>query len=132
MSTVANGLFNIGETYTIEQIADNLGIDRHGLTTGVFKPAKKNFVLLLVTEKKQPNVTPYNDKLIGNILEWDGQKAGRTDHLIINNTNDDPELILMYRAYKNERPDGSFMCMGNLRYKSHKEGKPTHFTLELY
>ncbi len=52
MNTVANGLFVVGKTYTTKQIADILGIDRHGLTTGVFKPANKNFVLLFVTEKK--------------------------------------------------------------------------------
>lgn len=131
MRTVANGLFTVGENYTTEQVAEILGIDRHALTTGVFKPAKKNFVLIFVTEKKEPKDTQYDDKLIGNILEWDGQNAGRTDNLIINNTNNDPELILMYREYKNERQDSSFKCMGNLCYKAHKGNHPTHFVLEL-
>ncbi len=131
MRTVANGLFTVGENYTTEQVAEILGIDRHALTTGVFKPAKKNFVLIFVTEKKEPGDVQYNDKLMGNILEWDGQNAGRTDKLIINNTRNDPELILMYRAYRNENDDYSYKCKGNLCYKSHEGSHPTHFILEV-
>jgi hypothetical protein len=123
--------FEIWKTYTRADISVILGTIDANIRNGVFKPHGKDFVILFVTEKKTRDRVPYEDKLEGDKLAWDGQRSAKTDSLIVNHSSMNNELLLMYRASRQERKDFSFVYLGRIRYVSHLPGHPSHFTLKL-
>lgn len=118
-----------GAVYTREELAERYGIIDKTLWTGIFRPKGHSSIWLFVTEEKSPDQTQYRDELRGDILEWDGQTAGRKDKQIIEHEADGVELLLFYRKHKTEYPGCGFRYEGVFRYVSHSGGKPSHFTL---
>jgi hypothetical protein len=116
-----------GNFYSRNDLKKLFNISDATIRNGVFKPKNHNSVWLFVTEKKSSDMTPYNDLLEGNTLNWDGQTEGRTDYLIATHKELGLELLLFYRKSKEEL---SFCYKGRFLYKSHNGSKPTHFILE--
>jgi hypothetical protein len=118
-----------GQLYSRKQLSGQFGITDATLRTGVFKPKGYDSVWLFVTERKSKDQTPYSDKLSKDVLEWDGQTSGATDHLVIRHVELNLELLLFYREEKTSYPDYAFRYEGPFEYVSHSGGAPTHFKL---
>jgi len=86
----------IGQVYTREQLKAMFDVTDATINTGIFKPVWHDSVWLSVTEQKTPDQTQYEDKLRGDILEWDGQQASRKDPVIIEHRKRGLELVLFY------------------------------------
>lgn len=106
-------------------------IGRHdpNINNGVYQPTGTNMVFLFVNEKKEKYATPYDDRLLGEILEWDGQKSGRTDKKVIKHREEGLDLLVFYREHRHKYPDYAFLFLGTASYLEHEGSEPTHFKL---
>mgnify|MGYP000199161238 CR=1 FL=1 len=122
-----------GELYSRAMLAKFFGLPPQGsINTGVFRPDKSRYssIWLFVTEEKSSEMTQFEDKLVGDTLNWQGQSEQGTDHLIINHQSLSLEILLFYRKHKRENAHGAFVYEGVFEYQSHEEGsKPTNFVL---
>lgn len=125
----SNKLF-LGHVYSRKLLCEMFEITDFTINTGVFKPKGHESIWLFVTENKTPDRTQYSDFLRDDVLEWDGQKSGRTDYQIINHERDGVELILFYRIEKYEFADAGFRYCGAFKYVTHKGSNPAHFILQ--
>ena len=89
-----------GEVYSRATLRETFGITDGTINTGIFQPLEHDSVWLFVTEKKTPDRTQYEDKLEGDILEWDGQMSGRKDDLIISHRERGLEILLFLPSGK--------------------------------
>jgi 5-methylcytosine-specific restriction protein A len=118
-----------GAIYTRSELRKMFGIRDATINTGTFRPKGHDSVWLFVTEKKTSDRTQYHDLLDNDILHWDGQTMGRTDHWIIEHKDQGLELLLFYRKSKTEHPGAGFRYEGPFEYVSHLGSHPTRFTL---
>lgn len=123
--------FEIGKTYTRGEISKLLQSKDSNIRNGVFRPKGRDFIIIFVTENKTKDRTQYKDHLAGDLLLWEGQKSGRTDSDIIRHLEDRKELLLMYRLFRKERLDYSFLYVGRLLYITHRKGSPSNFQFRL-
>lgn len=119
----------VGEVYSRARLKQLFEIRDATINTGIFQPAGHESVWLFVTEEKTPDRTPYDDKLTGDTLEWDGQTSGRKDGLIIEHSVRGIELLVFYRRKKYEFPNAGFRYEGVFEYVAHRGSTPAHFTL---
>ncbi len=119
----------VGKIYTRKQLRNLFGIKDATINTGTFRPKGHDSVWLFVTENKTSDMTQYHDFLDEDVLHWDGQTQGRTDHWIIGHKEQGLELLLFYRKSKSEHPGAGFRYEGPFEYVSHKGKHPTRFTL---
>ena len=118
-----------GRVYTRKELQERFDIVDKTIDTGVFRPRGHDSVWLFVTEDKPADQTPYYDHLDGDVLDWDGQTAGRTDSLVIGHKERGLELLVFYRKDKGEHPGAGFRYEGPFEYVDHRGSYPTHFTL---
>lgn len=128
---ITSDRLEVDDVYTREDLRRMFSIIDSTINTGVFRPKGYNSIWLFVTEHKTPDRTQYSDYFDGDILEWDGQTSGRTDHWIINHSGLGLELLLFYRKKKYEFPGAGFRYYGPITYKSHSSRNPTHFILQV-
>jgi putative restriction endonuclease len=95
------------------------------LKNGVFRPKDHSSVWLFVTRNKPSNRPQYVDQLAGDELHWQGQKAGRSDRLIIEHKARGLELLVFYRVDADE----PFRYEGVFDYVEHSGASPTDFKL---
>lgn len=119
-----------GEIYTRDDLKQLFTVTDQTLYTGMFRPADTNSLWLFVTERKSGDMTEYQDVLNGDTLQWDGQTSGRKDQSIIEHEQRGLELLVFYRAKKQEFPGAGFRYEGRFRYVTHTGANPTHFTLQ--
>lgn len=119
----------IGKVYSRAALQEMFSITDNTVKTGIFKPREHNSIWLFVTEKKRPDRTQYQDRLEGDILDWDGQMSGRKDALIIGHQGSGMELLVFYRREVYEFAHAAFRYEGPFEYVSHRGGNPTHFRL---
>lgn len=125
-------MFQIGAIYSRKDIKKLYSTNDFSVNNGVFRPNYGKDILLFVTAKKTRDRTQYKDQIYGEILEWDGQKSGRTDNLIVNHVELGLNLLVFFREKRNEFQDYGFMFLGNAYYYSRTtERKPSHFILKL-
>lgn len=118
-----------GQVYTRHDLRQLLNISDATINTGVFRPKGSNSIWLFVTEEKGIGITPYHDKLEGDVLQWQGQLSGRTDHLIIDHKQTGLELMVFHRLNKKEFTASGFRYLGPFHYQSHSGTLPTSFIL---
>ena len=118
-----------GYVYTRRDLRDLFNINDSTINTGVFRPRGSKSVWLFVTEDKAIGITPYHDKLEGDVLQWQGQLSGRTDHLIIEHEGSNLELLVFYRRSNKEFAASGFRYLGPFAYQSHSGMLPTSFIL---
>lgn len=119
----------IGKIYSRAALREMFEITDATINTGIFQPSGHGSVWLFVTEKKTPDRTQYEDKLDGDVLQWDGQMSGRKDNLIIEHQNRGLEILVFYRREKYEFADAGFRYDGPFEYVSHRGSQPAHFRL---
>lgn len=122
-------LLRIGEIYSRDDLRRLLGITDATINNGVFRPANTSSVMLFVTEHKTSDRTQYRDRLADNLLYWQGQSSGRTDHLIIEHQARSLELLVFFRREKYEHPNAAFSYLGPFEYVLHSGSRPTDFVL---
>jgi putative restriction endonuclease len=120
---------NEGQVYTRKGLQAEFQITAASINTGIFKPAAFDSVWIFVTETKTADKTQYEDVLIGDVLQMEGQTEGRTDYLLENHVERGLELLLFYRTKKNQHPDYGFTYKGRFLYQSQSSSKPTKFVL---
>lgn len=118
-----------GNIYTRDDLREMFEIRDSTLNNGVFHFTPRHEVWLFVTENKQADREQYVDKLIRDVLYWQGQRMGRTDPLIINHKQNGEKLLLFYRRAKYEFDGAGFRYEGSFEYVSHSGGHPTSFVL---
>src|SRR5438105_466390 len=103
----------VGNSYDRKELADlwdYAGIE--ALQRGVVTPRDDNKIIFFVTEEKDVNATQYEDRLVGDTLEWEGPNDHFAEDRIINSATSDDELHLFYRIKPNEK----FTYYGRLDY----------------
>jgi putative restriction endonuclease len=118
-----------GAIYTRDDLRALFRIRDATLNNGVFPFPPRNEIWLFVTETKPPDRTQYRDVLSGDRLRWQGQTAGRTDHLIIGHAEHGKRLLVFYRRHKYEFAGAGFRFEGEFAYERHRNSRPTSFTL---
>lgn len=116
--------------YTRNDLIAKFDITDMTINTGIFQPEGHNSIWLFITHQKTQDMTPYVDNIVGDILYWDGQKAGRKDNLIIDHEKNGLELLVFYRRDKKEFSGSGFSYKGRFRYISHTGSNPAHFKLQ--
>lgn len=87
-----------GNTYSRKQLAELWNYSSYqALARGVVTPKGDNKIVLFVTEEKQTDSTQYQDKLTGNILDWEGPTDRFAEARILNAKVSDDEIHLFYR-----------------------------------
>jgi hypothetical protein len=119
-----------GNIYTRKDLGDMFDTRDATINTGVFRPKGYQSIWLFVTENKTKGSPQYTDLLYENLLYWDGQTEGHTDHHIISHVSKGFEILLFYRAKKREFPHGGFRYEGRFSYVKHEGSRPTQFILE--
>jgi hypothetical protein len=120
----------VGRIYTRVELQRLFSIKDATIKNGVFHVKDRHEIWLFVTEQKPRDRVPYEDKLIGCELRWQGQTSGRTDGLIIGHRQDENDILLFYRKAKYEFPGAGFKLEGNFEYVSHSGRAPTSFILK--
>jgi hypothetical protein len=118
-----------GNIYTRNDLRELFEIRDATLNNGVFHFRERRGVWLFVTENKQADREQYVDKLVGDILYWQGQRMGRTDSLIIDHKRTGENLLVFYRRAKYEFDSAGFKYEGIFEYVNHSGGRPTSFVL---
>jgi hypothetical protein len=119
-----------GRIYTRVELQRLFSIKDATIKNGVFHVKDRDEIWLFVTEQKTADRVPYQDKLEGDELRWQGQTSGRTDTLIINHRQDGNDILVFYRKAKYEFPGAGFRLEGRFDYVSHSGGAPTSFLLK--
>jgi hypothetical protein len=127
--TRTSGQLVVDQIYTREDLRQQFVITDATLNTGVFRPKGTASVWLFITEEKTSDRTQYHDRLDGDLLYWQGQTSGRTDHLIIDHSHAGLEILVFLRKRKYEFPGAGFRYIGAFNYVSHTGGGPTDFIL---
>lgn len=118
-----------GHAYSRDDLRQLFDIKDATLNTGILKLSGYQSICLFITEQKMKDRTPFNDNLVEDILDWDGQLKGRTDRLIREHASNGFELLIFYRKHKNAWPHAGFLYEGRFHYVSHTGSRPTHFIL---
>jgi hypothetical protein len=101
----------------------------HAIARGVVTPAHDNKIILFVTEEKQEAAEPYQDKLFGHVLTWEGPTDHFAENRMINADLSGEEVHLFYRR----RHHTDFTYYGRLKLMAHtrRAGRPSQFTFEV-
>lgn len=118
-----------GHVYTRDDLRALFAITASSINNGIFKPAAYDSVWIFVTEHKTADRTQYDDALIDDVLNMEGQTQGATDYLIREHVVRGLELLLFYRTKKYEHPGAGFTYKGKFLYQSDQGSGPTKFTL---
>lgn len=118
-----------GNIYARNNLREMFEISDATLNNGVFHFKERREVWLFITENKSADREQYVDKLVGDILYWQGQRMGRTDLLIIDHKRAGDNLLVFYRRAKYEFEGAGFRYEGVFNYVSHSGSRPTNFVL---
>ena len=104
-----------GKKYSRPTLAKLWGYKSYeAIARGVVTPRADNKIILFVTEEKQPSAEPYQDKLSGKTLAWEGPNDHFAEDRMISAHQSDDEIHLFYRA----RHHDDFVYMGELSLDS--------------
>jgi putative restriction endonuclease len=121
---------NKGTAYSRHELAELWGYSSfHAIARGVVTPKNDNKIVLFVTKEKQATFEQYSDRIIGNILEWEGPTDHFAEDRILKAKNIGDEIHLFYR----ERHHMDFIYQGYLKvieYRLHTD-KPSRFKFEI-
>lgn len=118
-----------GELYSRAELRDRFSVTDQTINTGIFHPPGHDSVWLFITRDKESDMTPYEDRLDGDTLHWQGQTSGAKDVLIIEHEARGLELLVFYRESKREHDDYAFRYEGPFAYQNHSGSGPATFTL---
>src|SRR5256885_14148972 len=88
----------LGSFYSRNDLSRRWGYDGiEGLARGVVTPRDDNKIILFVTEEKQSDLEPYDDKLVGSTLHWEGPTDYFAEKRMVDANRTDDEIHLFYR-----------------------------------
>lgn len=120
----------IGDAYDRPRLAQYWGLGGfQAISRGVYTPAGTNLIFLFVTRVKQRCLTPYQDFLHGEVLQWEGESKHVTDRRIANASVNGDEIHLFYREIHHT----PFVYHGRIvmcRFMPHT-GRPSEFTFDV-
>lgn len=89
---------HVGRTYSRQTLAELWGYAGYqALARGVVTPRNDNKVILFVTSEKQSDAEPYDDELVGNVLNWEGPNDHFAEARMLNAAESEDEIHLFYR-----------------------------------
>lgn len=116
--------------YSRKSLAMHWGYSSYqALARGVVTPKDDNKIILFVTEVKQPEAEQYNDRLKGNILEWEGPTDHFAETRMINAISSDDEIHLFHR----QKHHTDFIYIGQMTVikSALKKHSPSQFTFKV-
>ncbi|MER8646697.1 DUF3427 domain-containing protein [Mesorhizobium sp. M1252] len=119
----------VGNVYTRKELKQIFSISDATINNGVFRPDGFLSIWLFITEKKTVDRTQYVDRVVDDVIHWNGQTQGRTDQAIIRHERNGIELLVFHRRDKSEHPGAGFRYLGQYAYVSHNGSNPTDFLL---
>ena len=119
----------IGQEYDRYDLADvwnYAGIE--ALQRGVVTPRGDNKIVLFVTENKKAEATQYRDRLVGDILEWEGPNDHFAEDRMITAATSTDEIHLFHRI----NADDKFTYCGRFSVSDVQRhtDRPSRFTLQ--
>lgn len=123
-------LLELNFVYSRKELQDLFNITDATINNGIFQPKSHSSIWIFVTKNKTPDRTNYDDDFDGEILNFEGQLKGRTDHKIMDHSDDGNELLVFYRDRKAEYSNYGFKYLGEFEYISHSGDMPKRFNLQ--
>jgi len=120
----------VGEKYSRPQLAELWGYSGYqALARGVVTPRDDHRIILFVTEEKQSFQEQYEDRLVDDILQWEGP----TDHFAedrMNNTERNGDEI---HVFHRKRHHSEFTYLGRAIVLNIKRGigRPSRFQFRI-
>lgn len=100
-----------GNDYSRKKLAELWGYDSfNALARGVVTPRNDTKIILFVTEEKQSSAEQYQDRLRGNLLEWEGPTDHFAENRILKAESSGDEIHLFHR----KRHHSDFTYYGRL------------------
>ena len=119
-----------GVTYSRNALAEIWGYASfHAIARGVVTPQGDNKIILFVTEEKQPSAEQYEDKLSGNLLEWEGPTDHFAEDRMARADAAGEEIHLFHRKHHHTE----FTYCGRLKVTAYtrRSSRPSHFTFQV-
>ena len=119
-----------GKKYSRQNLADLWGYKGYqALARGVVTPKNDECIILFVTEEKQSFQEQYKDKLLGNILQWEGPTDHFAEDRMINTNVSSDEIHLFYREFHHS----DFIYLGRAVVQNHikHSNKSSKFKLKI-
>ena len=116
--------------YSRKELQEQFGITDATIFTGIFQPKGHSSIWLFVTEEKTSDRTDYYDSFDGQILNFEGQRSGRTDNKIIDHISERNDLLVFFRKKKDQYSNYAFAFLGRFQYVTHEGEKPKRFVLQ--
>lgn len=86
---------SVGASYSRETLARLWGYSSfHALARGVVTPQGDNLIILFVTEEQQTSSEQYVDRLIGNVLYWEGPNDHFAETRMVNSAQTGDQIHL--------------------------------------
>lgn len=87
-----------GRAYTRHELAAVWGYGGvEAISRGVVTPANDNKIVLFVTSKKRPEDTQYQDRLVGDVLLWEGPNDHFAEDRMLDHARRGDEIHVFYR-----------------------------------
>ena len=119
-----------GSAYSRNALAELWGYASfHAIARGVVTPKHDNRIILFVTEAKQSSAEQYQDKLSGNVLQWEGPTDHFAEDRMANAGSSGEEIHLFYR----EQHHADFTYCGQLKVLAHsrRTDGPSYFKFQV-
>ena len=101
----------------------------NAIARGVITPSEDNKVVLFVTEEKPAGTVPYQDRLVGNILYWEGPNDHFAEDRMLKAEQTGDEIHLFYRV--RHRSDFTYVGRLALTDKTLKSDAPSSFVFSV-
>jgi hypothetical protein len=89
----------VGRRYSRPQLASQWGYKGYqALARGVVTPSRSRNIIIFVTEEKQQSSEQYDDRLSGDLLQWEGPKDHFGESRMLNATQTGDHIHVFYRA----------------------------------
>jgi len=120
----------LGQQYSRPELATLWGYAGYqALARGVVTPKEDNKIILFVTEEKQNFQEQYQDRLNGNVLEWEGPTDHFAEERMVNASRNGDEIHVFHR----ERHHMDFYYLGQATIMNHNINltTPSRFTFSV-
>src|SRR5689334_20468139 len=119
-----------GKGYSRQQLSRLWGYaGYHALARGVVTPKNSNVIILFVTELKQSSAEPYDDKLVGKQLRWEGPKDHFGEERMLAAGFSGDKIHIFYR--RQHHREFLYFGVGSLVEYKKEARKPSKFVFEM-
>ncbi len=121
--------FNLWQDYSRKEIADVLGIQSTAMARGVFTPKGRDLIFLFVTRENQRSQIRYQNRVIDDVLVWEGERKHGNDRRIVEAAIKNDEILLFFRSRNHQR----FVYFGQIHLFRHKlrNDRPSQFMFRI-